>query len=67
VSFTDAGARMLLHGLGILGELEAELRAELGPTRIARLKRGLEGVIDALEDGAQSVSESEAVGKSTKR
>lgn len=37
VRFTTRGRRAMLEGLGVLGELEAELARELGQSRIAAL------------------------------
>ena len=49
VRFTAHGRRALLHGLSILSEIEAELAAEIGGTRIERLRGDLARLIDALE------------------
>jgi DNA-binding MarR family transcriptional regulator len=49
VRFTARGRRALLAGLALLGELEAELAAELGGARLARLHRDLAALVDFLE------------------
>jgi DNA-binding MarR family transcriptional regulator len=51
VSFTPRGKRALLHGLGVLGEIEAELAQALGRTRLDRLHADLTRLLAALEEG----------------
>lgn len=49
VTFTARGRRAMVHGLGVLGDLEGEFQDDLGARRIAAFKRSLEMVIDVLE------------------
>ncbi len=49
VRFTARGRRGLLEGLGVLGELEAELAEGLGPGRMAQLGAILRDLLAALE------------------
>jgi DNA-binding MarR family transcriptional regulator len=51
VRFTPRGKRALLHGLGVLGEIEAELAAALGVSALARLRADLGRLLRALEEG----------------
>jgi len=51
VRFTPRGKRALLHGLGVLGEIEAELAGELGAAALARLRGDLGRLLAALEEG----------------
>jgi DNA-binding MarR family transcriptional regulator len=50
VSFTPRGKRALLHGLGVLGELEAELAEALGKARLDRLRADLTRLLAALQE-----------------
>lgn len=50
VRFTDRGLEGLLHGLALLGGLEAELEARVGPEAWAALHGALIAVVDALEE-----------------
>jgi DNA-binding MarR family transcriptional regulator len=56
VRFTAHGRRALLHGLGILAGIEAELAGEIGSARMDRLRGDLARLIGALEsrDGVDS-------------
>ena len=49
VRFTDHGLRTLLHGLSMLGELEEELAAEIGPARMRALGDSLAVLVGALQ------------------
>ena len=49
VSFTPRGRQSLLEGLAVLGEIEAELQARLGPRRTKALQSGLLALLDVLE------------------
>ena len=49
VRFSARGRRGLLHGLGVLRELEGELAAELGAREVATLRRLLARLLAALE------------------
>lgn len=51
VRFTPRGKRALLHGLGVLGEVEAELADTLGQARLDRLRADLTRLLAALEEG----------------
>jgi len=56
VRFTAHGRRALLHGLGVLAEIESELAGEIGSARMERLRSDLAKLIGALEtrDGVES-------------
>ncbi|WP_438026042.1 MarR family winged helix-turn-helix transcriptional regulator [Sorangium sp. So ce233] len=58
VRFTPYGLKALLHGLGVLQELEEELTRSLGQKQMASLKKGLTALLAALE--ASEASEPEA-------
>ncbi|WP_437316830.1 MarR family winged helix-turn-helix transcriptional regulator [Sorangium sp. So ce385] len=49
VRFTPHGLKALLHGLGVLMELEEELTRKLGEKQMASLKKGLAALQAALE------------------
>ncbi|AUX48192.1 MarR family transcriptional regulator [Sorangium cellulosum] len=49
VRFTPHGIKAMLHGLGVLEELEEELARAVGPKQIASLKKGLAALLAALE------------------
>jgi DNA-binding MarR family transcriptional regulator len=49
VRYTDRGAEALLHGLGILAELEREVAGTVGTKRMAELNAILSDVVRALE------------------
>lgn len=49
VRFSARGRRGLLHGLGVLRELEDELAAELGERNVVTLRRLLARLLAALE------------------
>ncbi|WP_437570334.1 MarR family winged helix-turn-helix transcriptional regulator [Sorangium sp. So ce542] len=49
VRFTPQGLKALLHGLGVLMELEEELTRKLGEKQMASLKKGLAALLAALE------------------
>ncbi|WP_437547693.1 MarR family transcriptional regulator [Sorangium sp. So ce367] len=49
VRFTPHGLKMLLHGLGVLQELEDELTRALGEKQMTSLKKGLTALLAALE------------------
>ncbi|XXY44240.1 MarR family transcriptional regulator [Sorangium sp. So ce269] len=49
VRFTPRGLKALLHGLGVLQELEEELTGSLGEKQMASLKKGLTALLAALE------------------
>jgi DNA-binding MarR family transcriptional regulator len=49
IRWTRRGRRALEHGLGVLGELESDLAAEVGRGRLATLGDTLELVIAAVE------------------
>ncbi|XYH97743.1 MarR family winged helix-turn-helix transcriptional regulator [Sorangium sp. So ce1128] len=49
VRFTPHGLKALLHGLGVLQELEEELTRSLGQKQMASLKKGLTALLAALE------------------
>jgi DNA-binding MarR family transcriptional regulator len=53
VRFTARGRRGLLHGLGVLGELEEELATCIGRRRMRLLHALLLRVHDALEDATK--------------
>ena len=50
VVFADGGPAVLMHGMRLLAEIDAELAAALGEERCVRLRRSLQRVIDTLED-----------------
>ncbi|WP_437937610.1 MarR family winged helix-turn-helix transcriptional regulator [Sorangium sp. So ce341] len=50
VRFTPHGLKALLHGLGVLMELEEELTRKLGEKQMASLKKGLAALLAALEE-----------------
>jgi DNA-binding MarR family transcriptional regulator len=50
IRWTKKGERALLHGLGVLAELERELAAAVGKARMAELATTLERLIAALDD-----------------
>ncbi|AUX38211.1 MULTISPECIES: MarR family winged helix-turn-helix transcriptional regulator [Sorangium] len=50
VRFTPHGLKALLHGLGVLTELEEELTRKLGEKQMAALKKGLAALLAALEE-----------------
>ncbi|WP_434044578.1 MULTISPECIES: MarR family winged helix-turn-helix transcriptional regulator [Sorangium] len=61
VRFTPYGLKALLHGLGVLQELEEELTLSLGQKQMASLKKGLTALLAALEASeASEASEPEA-------
>ena len=49
VRYTDRGAAALLHGLGILAELEREVARTVGKKRMAELNAILVDVVQTLE------------------
>ncbi|WP_437608874.1 MarR family transcriptional regulator [Sorangium sp. So ce834] len=49
VRFTPHGLKALLHGLGVLMDLEEELTRKLGEKQMASLKKGLAALLAALE------------------
>ncbi|WP_437675066.1 MarR family winged helix-turn-helix transcriptional regulator [Sorangium sp. So ce131] len=49
VRFTPHGIKAMLHGLGVLEELEEELVRAVGPMQVASLKKGLTALLAALE------------------
>ena len=49
IRWTKQGERALLHGLGVLAELERELAMSVGKARMATLADTLEGLIAAVE------------------
>jgi DNA-binding MarR family transcriptional regulator len=50
VRFTEHGQRALVHGLGVLKELEEQLRHKVGVTTMRELEAGLVALVLALED-----------------
>ncbi|WP_433932109.1 MarR family winged helix-turn-helix transcriptional regulator [Sorangium cellulosum] len=54
VRFTPYGIKALLHGLGVLQELEEELTRSLGQKQMASLKKGLTALLAALESSEAS-------------
>ncbi|WP_437724277.1 MarR family winged helix-turn-helix transcriptional regulator [Sorangium sp. So ce861] len=50
VRFTPQGLKALLHGLGVLMDLEEELTRKLGEKQMASLKKGLAALLAALEE-----------------
>jgi DNA-binding MarR family transcriptional regulator len=52
VCFTPRGRQSLLEGLAVLGEIEAELQARLGPRRMRALHEGLLALLAVLEPKA---------------
>lgn len=54
VHFTARGREGLLHGLGLLAQMEAELGAELGAERLEAVGEGLDALEAALERRALS-------------
>ena len=65
VRFTAHGRRALLHGLGVLAEIETELAGEIGRARMERLRSDLARLIRALEtrEGVDSRDEDRARGR----
>ncbi|KYF74082.1 MarR family transcriptional regulator [Sorangium cellulosum] len=57
VRFTPYGIKALLHGLGVLQELEEELTRSLGQKQMASLKKGLTALLAALESPEASEPE----------
>jgi DNA-binding MarR family transcriptional regulator len=49
IRWTRAGRRALVHGLGVLAELERDLAREIGKARLAQLGDTLERLISAVE------------------
>ena len=49
VRYTDRGAASLMHGLGVLAELEREVAKSVGKKRMAELNAILSDVVRALE------------------
>jgi DNA-binding MarR family transcriptional regulator len=49
IRFSRLGYAGLMHGLGVLRDIEGELRAEVGATRMRELHETLKRVIGALE------------------
>ncbi len=52
VLFTRAGFQALLHGLGVLEQLERDLGAALGRAGLERLRDGVEAALRVVEGGA---------------
>lgn len=52
VRFTRAGFQALLQGLGVLEQLERELAAAIGRSRVEQLREGVEAALRAVETGA---------------
>jgi DNA-binding MarR family transcriptional regulator len=52
IRWTKKGERALVHGLGVLAELEREVTPSVGKTRLAELATTLDALIDALEISA---------------
>lgn len=50
IRWTKKGERALLHGLGVLAELERELARSVGKARMAALADTLEALIGAVEE-----------------
>lgn len=50
IRWTKKGERALLHGLGVLAELERELARSVGKARLAALADTLEALIGAVEE-----------------
>ena len=53
IRWTRAGQRALVHGLGVLAELERELARQVGKGRLADLADTLERLIAAVESTAE--------------
>lgn len=53
VCFTPRGRQSLFEGLAVLGEIEGELEARLGPKRMKALHEGLLALLDVLEGEAR--------------
>jgi DNA-binding MarR family transcriptional regulator len=53
IRWTKRGERALLHGLGVLAELERELAKAVGTSRLAQLANTLERLIAAVEAAPQ--------------
>ncbi len=51
VRFTRAGFQALLHGLGVLEQLERDLGAALGRADLERLREGVEAALRVVEGG----------------
>lgn len=51
VRFTRAGFQALLHGLGVLEQLERDLGAALGRADLGRLREGVEAALRVVEGG----------------
>jgi DNA-binding MarR family transcriptional regulator len=49
VRYTDAGTKALVHGLGVLAELEREIARSVGKKRMAELNTILRDVVGALQ------------------
>lgn len=52
VCFTPRGLEAIAHGLGVLGQVERELAADLGTERMAELRCLLADLSDLLDRGA---------------
>ncbi|MBK6517487.1 MAG: MarR family transcriptional regulator [Polyangiaceae bacterium] len=50
VRFTKRGKQALLHGLGVLGEIEGGLRERIGPARADALTSTLRDIVEALSE-----------------
>jgi DNA-binding MarR family transcriptional regulator len=49
VRLSRQGVAAVMHGIGVLGEIERELGEAVGPARLGALREALAGVLDVLE------------------
>lgn len=51
VVYTKRGLEGLMHGLSVLGQMEAELAGKMGPEAMGALHEGLARLLEVLEEG----------------
>ncbi|HVP60769.1 MAG TPA: MarR family transcriptional regulator [Myxococcaceae bacterium] len=63
IRFTRAGLQALLHGLGVLEQLERDLASAIGRTKVEQLREGVEAALRAVEAQALVSGKSERHGR----
>lgn len=63
IRFTRAGFQALLHGLGVLEQLERDLATAIGRPRVEQLRDGVEAALRAVEAGALLPGEGKGDGR----
>ena len=67
VRWTERARMQMMHGLGLLGSLEAEWTAHMGEARAQGLREGLLALLQFLEDGLEFSDGAGPIGRDSGR